>query len=268
MEQQPQQQRFCSYTFVSENEIFMNSDGARRLLRCTRCKDTYYIDQESQKAHWKVHKKVCKPLDVEERNRIFGLKAREVAVAMSHCFASPHTIVHFAAGRSFLYLLQRLEILCQEAEKNEKKHVGGGVLDAGGLSSMHMWEDPNAIEEGENEPGVIFTQLTNLMHIDSGSLELLWAIPGLTNYMLGHSLISDAMRKKQASGILPSRAESNSLYYDPEFHIHPVFCNLMGLFITFSAMKKVGGQDEVDFRRGTSVAVAAARRAMTWWSNP
>jgi MYND finger len=255
-----QQQRFCSYTFVPENDN-------RRLLRCARCKDTYYKDQESQRAHWKVHKKVCKPLDVAERNRIFAFDASEVAVALSQTLVAIFTDVQDAVGRSFLYLLQRLEDLCQEAAKGEKKGVGGGILDPE-ISSTHMLEDPSAIKEGEHNRGVVLTQLIELIGMGNKTIELLWAIPGMTNYILGHSLISEAMQKKQASGILPSRAENNGHYYNADYHIHPVFCNMMGIFITVSGMKEVGAHDQADFRRGTPLAAAAARRAMTWWSNP
>jgi hypothetical protein len=47
----------CAECSVSHGE------GGRALLQCARCKDRVYCSTVCQKKHWKIHKKLCKPVD-------------------------------------------------------------------------------------------------------------------------------------------------------------------------------------------------------------
>lgn len=54
----------CNYWLVKQGtpNSFLNYEGGA-LKICTRCRGSYYINQEAQKKHWKTHKKYCKLLD-------------------------------------------------------------------------------------------------------------------------------------------------------------------------------------------------------------
>lgn len=43
-----------------------HGQGGAALLQCARCKERKYCGAECQKKHWKVHKKVCEPLQKQE----------------------------------------------------------------------------------------------------------------------------------------------------------------------------------------------------------
>jgi MYND finger len=85
------ERRFCNYTFVPEEDIGGDGDTGR-LLRCSRCKDTYYRDAEAQRAHWPLHKKVCKPLDVAEREFLYTFDSKEVALSLIGGFTTPEIL--------------------------------------------------------------------------------------------------------------------------------------------------------------------------------
>jgi hypothetical protein len=48
----------CAYTFQP-------ASPQNHLLRCSRCKDVWYSSIDSQRNHWKLHKKTCTPLSPE-----------------------------------------------------------------------------------------------------------------------------------------------------------------------------------------------------------
>lgn len=63
----------CAYSLAREGtpDEFLNYDGSN-LLRCSRCKGVWYVDQDAQKNQWKIHKKSCTLLNddaIAEINR-------------------------------------------------------------------------------------------------------------------------------------------------------------------------------------------------------
>ena len=54
----------CNYWFIKQGipNTFLEFeyDGTSNFKRCTRCKGAFYLDQNAQKLHWKIHKKCCK----------------------------------------------------------------------------------------------------------------------------------------------------------------------------------------------------------------
>jgi hypothetical protein len=65
----------CAYSLVKEGQRdpLLDYDGSN-LQRCSRCKGTWYANQDAQRKQWKIHKKCCKLLsadtiaDIERRD--------------------------------------------------------------------------------------------------------------------------------------------------------------------------------------------------------
>ena len=51
----------ADYVRSCEGCSFVPEEG-RRLLRCSRCHSAYYCNKACQKMHYKIHKRICKPL--------------------------------------------------------------------------------------------------------------------------------------------------------------------------------------------------------------
>eukprot|EP00055_Hartaetosiga_balthica_P004381 m.141296 g.141296 ORF g.141296 m.141296 type:complete len:133 (+) comp38269_c0_seq1:96-494(+) len=50
---------WCGGHNSNDDGMNKNSSSGNKLLRCSRCKTTFYCNKECQKKHWKVHRKVC-----------------------------------------------------------------------------------------------------------------------------------------------------------------------------------------------------------------
>mmetsp|Transcript_32109 Transcript_32109/g.78018 ORF Transcript_32109/g.78018 Transcript_32109/m.78018 type:complete len:759 (-) Transcript_32109:2558-4834(-) len=73
------------------------SDGFQKaLMRCTRCKSIHYCSKECQRADWKQHKKVCKPIPK-------ATKIRKSAI---------NTDLHVFCNRHYNYMMIRMVEAC------------------------------------------------------------------------------------------------------------------------------------------------------------
>ena len=57
----PKRIRFCSHN---------PTVSGTTLLRCSRCKSTWYENKTSQKEHWKIHKRSCKQWTSEDQQSL------------------------------------------------------------------------------------------------------------------------------------------------------------------------------------------------------
>jgi hypothetical protein len=107
--------RICNYTFIREEDLGVDEETGqpRKLRRCSKCKEVFYKDQPSQRAHWKVHKQVCCLLanDPDFAKLQQPLPMENIVNNIGVFFQHPFQQIK---GRYFLYLLQEFKRACIE----------------------------------------------------------------------------------------------------------------------------------------------------------
>ena len=76
------EKKICYATFVTQDQV------DEPLLRCSRCQCAFYKSKEHQKAHWKIHKAVCKRPDFERVRKMTGTQCLDILKNDDHnkCF--------------------------------------------------------------------------------------------------------------------------------------------------------------------------------------
>jgi hypothetical protein len=145
--------RCCAATFATE--------GA--LLRCARCKRSYYASREVQKAHWRTHSATCRAVDEAEARGIAEQSLPQVLRALSQSLR---------AGGDATTSLLMVRLLA--------------LFDAGAD------EDSNA----EMEVHTLGRSL--IFHGDDAFFSRLWAAPGMAPLLLlDEWLLTGVDRKKK-----------------------------------------------------------------------
>ena len=74
--------RVCSYSFIDEKQL----PAGKKLLRCSRCHETFYVSREAQKLHWPYHKISCVKIEDDEPQvrQDFGGLQQALQTARSH----------------------------------------------------------------------------------------------------------------------------------------------------------------------------------------
>jgi len=255
LQQQPLEKHYCNVTFLSVGDTGPDGLPIERLLRCTRCQETYYCGKVQQKSHWKIHKKVCKPASedsVEERFQ--SLTLGEVAVTLYQEYFHPtaqlldnySSIREHNLGRSFRFLLERLQTLCSNGS--------------------------NAVTP-TSEEYALFQQLVKYLPyfsmVDNPTIDFFWAIPGMTTFMFNLELLSDAMRQRKLVGAAPTADELEFQGCDPSFqNTCPYFAITICYFLMASIFRADRKKASVRTFRGGPIASFAARKMMLWYADP
>ena len=146
--------RVCYATLLTADD--------EQLMRCSRCKGARYATRALQKAHWPIHKLVCRPCDP--------------AAGEGKSFEEVHRLV---------------------AENLQR----GGDADLAALLKrlMHLWthqEDDAGMDVAERQ---LHALARGLIFAEEGELysENLWACPGMPEFLLGgEDLLSPLERLK------------------------------------------------------------------------
>ena len=204
--------RYCNVTFVKEGSIPPDSINNEpiKLLRCSRCQLTFYRSKDEQRAHWKVHKKVCTPPSNDLASRINNMSMDEAAAELMGLMKNQN----FREGSVWVLLLQRI---------------------------YHLFGTSNDRSECFNEEiisnqivgnGMILSAARQLVFASNFDIEILWAIPNFANFILSVDLTSDYMLKKKHNGEILSEEELSPYEFDPEKHTDSGFANLIVLVLT------------------------------------
>ena len=129
------------------------------LLRCSRCKCAWYTNKEEQKAHWKIHKTVCKEPDFTMVSKLSG----------EQCFQLvQEELCSLKLGHNTAVLLESLYRYLRELRKpndHKRKSHGMDIYDYG--LQLHSF--------------------TRLSSGTTGSLDMYykraWAIPGMPQFL-------------------------------------------------------------------------------------
>jgi len=155
---------YCNVTFLSIGDLGPDGHPIERLLRCSRCQETYYCSPVQQRSHWKIHKKVCTPQDLQEEDfqvynmgdlSLFFLTMIVDANWAREWPIRRHPIRPGARNRCFRFLLLRLQNLC------------------------YGNRDYFPSERDEKVSRTALNAIMDLLLADNGMMDLFWAIPGI-----------------------------------------------------------------------------------------
>ena len=248
--QVPPPQHYCNVTFLSIGDVGPDGLPIERLLRCARCQETYYCGKEQQRRHWKLHKFVCRPAREEAPEESFaglrmGTVAESIKIVLYHLRdgVSARTLVQNAdVGRPFLFLLKRLQVLRDEEPDNAI--TGTDVASAGSMIQC----------------------MSSLLGKSDRSIELLWAIPGVTTFLLNLELLSVAMRERKLAAAVPSDDELRNPRAVQLSRSFCIFTNTICRVIE-ACFVVIKGDGEAHYREN-AIAACAARKMMQLYADP
>ena len=245
---------YCNVTFQRVGDV--GPDGTSivdKLIPCPRCRETFYCGEKQRLEHWKIHGNVCLPAKADVDGGSFrDLSVSETILEFAgffnpHWDGSPNSNLlvvekDLIVGRSFRFLLQHLQTLCHKQDFEPTK------------------EETEAVT-------ILYRVLMNLVIADNETIELLWAIPGMTTYLMNLDLISEVMRQRKIQGARPTAKEYEFQGFDPTFQIPKFFSNIVGFILMGSAFKDPNREASPSYRQ-TLLARAASRKCMEWYACP
>jgi hypothetical protein len=231
----PPPRHYCNVTFIQEGSLGYDGDPIT-LERCMGCRSVFYVSKDAQRSHWKVHKKVCKPPNqfAELRLAISRYSAEEAAELFlrrgMHPPETPET------AYSYLWGLQHLERLARQGDNTT-------------LTSF-------------------VTSCHHIIFRSDEIIESLWAIPGLTTYLLNIDITSDQIKQSKIEDpeYSPTFHMLGGDEFQPDYQLNSDFCNAIGNILVAASCKMVEYNDVV--LRQTPLAIAACRKVMTWMQDP
>ena len=132
------------------------------LLRCARCKRTFYASEEHQEAHWPLHKRSCRHVDDDEAAAI-------AALGMAACFTALARSLQAGGDATTALLMARLRAL----------FAAGADGDGNVEMQIHTLGR-----------GLIF-------HADDGFFDRLWAAPGMASHLLFDDWLLDEIEREE-----------------------------------------------------------------------
>ena len=239
---------YCNVTFLSIGDVGPDGLPIERLLRCSRCQETYYCGKEQQRRHWKLHQFVCRPAREEASEESFaGLSIGRVvaSIASFRLWDGMRTRTlaqNVHVGRPLLFLLKRLEVLYHEDPDPEMIET-----DVHGAESLVQWQE-------------------SLFGKCDRSIELLWAIPGMTTFLLNLELLSEAMRERKLAASAPSDDElRNTKGMDFSLSFSIFYSTIFRLIEACFAVIKA---DKLSHYRENAIGACAARKMMQLYADP
>jgi len=259
---------FCNVTFLTVGDVGPDGLVVERLLRCTKCKETYYCGEKQQKEHWRIHRLVCRRVEdepvpqekVQDEIRASRAPLAEVAAKLARHFnfnfngtsnreiwqwgRLPGIPAQVLVNRAFWYLLDEMQRLCCDPDFSPTDVDENKV---GKLTALCMMVLPRA---------------------DLDSMQLLWAIPGMTTFLLNLDLLSLSMRAKKQQRVAPTQEEIEFQGLDPSFQNRPFFATTIGHILNATIFQNnLAGNVSFSYRN-CPMAEAAARKIMQWYKDP
>lgn len=247
--------RVCAFTHVFEKDL----PAGKKLLTCSKCEETCYVDRESQKAHWPLHKHSCCSIRNDKTlKQVVSLPPYEqqtrddILRMMQGLLLSPMQ----KKGRLLLYGFQALA---------DKRFFSAFTSKADVLESIWTY---------------IHAALARSWNHSEDTVSRIWAIPGWTNYFLSDDLfLSPMYRELKQAGIenpqndkTISKSENNiTASQTPlaEQFLSPWYCEILSVVLKVSALRvdMVHWSKQGEFR-SNSLAAAVLKHAMKLWQCP
>jgi hypothetical protein len=255
----------CAYTLIKQKDF----PNGQKLFACSRCKETYYKDRESQLEHWKTaHRYTCCSLENDDPRVLEGFKT------IQECFDALEEVIDqwkhqktLPKGRLFLHAMKEL-----------------------GDYSIHVktsWVDELEVEQFRSNMSRFFSQLESIFctHACCNSaycprlvgpdqkelFDVLWSVPGFANYFLSSELfLSTTLKSFKENGIAPPEkhnilvGDNQEIYYDAFFEREQIesdvdYCVALAAIHMWSAMS---------WRAQKARVVAIMRNAFDCWTCP
>ena len=245
--------KVCAYTGKQEADL---PDG-QRLLLCSKCGETCYIDFESQQKHWKLHKKTCCSLAKDNRRIREGLGFEDFNECTHYIETILSNPASLLSGRNLLYAFQQLRSYALEIHAN-------ACLD----------EAADAVEFEEACFRRVHRKLPALLG-KTDDIEAIWASPGFVNYFLSSDVfLSPVMKNMKEESIPPPPKEFflGHCSIDPETRHDPSLL-LPGSYSLFLVQILRTTSPDPKFFEGHShyenpLFEATVRCVMTAWKDP
>ena len=185
-EYQPSSNRVCAYSYVKETEL----PEGQRLLTCSKCEETCYVDVESQMAHWPLHKKTCCSLAKDNKRIREGLGFDDFEECLRYIEIILKAPLQLISGRNLLYALQQLRSYLLETD------VFTGSDDPRKIDDL--------VQKHVSQHFVEILGTTETNDVRSS----MWASPGFVNYFLSDELyLSPQLKEMKVNGIPPPPSE-------------------------------------------------------------
>ena len=239
----PSKNRVCAYTHITEKA------HGKPLQACGRCKETLYIDRESQLAHWPQHKRMCYAIENDPSANLLNKQSgnlRELLQSFKIILQNPPISIR---GRLFLFLFMELRRMCAINAEPEM------------LQFMALRD---VIVES------ICSPLTDLVD-NREFIHSIWAIPGLANYFLSPDVLTSLamIDHKKRNEPPPRVAFLSQNRFDPD-SIVPKQLQLPTVYydaiLTFFSISREPDQACPNFSH--SVGAAIVRTQMEGWKCP
>ncbi|KAL7452512.1 hypothetical protein ACHAWC_004238 [Mediolabrus comicus] len=101
----------CNHLLIKQGtpNPFLNYDGTSNLKVCTRCRGSYYLNQDEQRSHWKKHKLFCKKM---ERCTLTSIASMDLETSVNYLQG---VLRHPASVKPEVYhVIKRIHTLMEE----------------------------------------------------------------------------------------------------------------------------------------------------------
>ena len=255
----------CAHSLVTEHEL----PPGKKLVRCGRCKEVYYVGRVEQKIHWETaHRKVCCP--IEEDHAL--VRDGQGFEGFLHCIQVIAWILEDPLarikGRLLLYALQQFRSYLMDTDLCLVQ--GRGPVNAAAYEFVLL--PFNGLWDHKQKQQII---------------ERIWAIPGALNYFLQEDIyISPVMLQRKMNGLAPPENETFIAHRvkDPvsahpsDFRLKPPYVQLLEILFSITATLGMACSDCLSENgstldsgpRQSSLALCAAvtRIMMRAWADP
>lgn len=251
--------RVCAYSLKEESDL----PPGKKLLVCSKCFETCYVNREMQKLHWPFHKKVCCAVEKDPCPYVRAGKGFESFRACTeHIYWLLDSPRERIKGRSFVYALQQFRRFLMEdqiyfGKKATQKKKIEDLCFSKVLKKLRMFQ------ESFNDNIPVFGYRGEKIWL------VLWASPGFANFIMSDKfLLSPAMKELKDQGLPPPKPERFMSYgrIDPDTRLdpkkqHPApFANFIHAFflLTTSAVQK----------SETGIGAGVMAKTMRLWHDP
>ena len=222
--------RICNSTYFNEGGL----PKGQKLLLCSKCKETWYLNRKEQRANWPIHKQTCIEIEKDDKRIHKTLSFKEARKLFQELLRNPKELIK---GRLFFHVFRELARNCME-----RKDCYVTIRDEVVFHETFKREVIDHLQRNTIGGEAVMYQILT--------------IPGFTNYLFQDDLLHVRVPIEAAF------ASSGAVL--PRSYIQLI----SGLVVTLVMRASMNnGQLQVGIV-DSMMAAALVRRVMYWWSCP